>query len=169
MKTLRIVKLAAVVAAFALLAPHAASAGSSTGTLSVSATVVAKCTVANQTLGFGNWDAITYGSANLDATATISFTCTKGSSGVNVTADNGANSANASGTTRAMSDGAGNYLSYELYTDSGHSTIWNTTNKFTPSFASGTSATATVYGRVPSGQSASVGAYSDSVTMTINF
>jgi len=162
-------------AAFAVclaLAPAAAIAGSSTGTLTVNASVVAKCTVTAATLAFTNWDFVTYGAANDDASQALSFTCTKGSSSVYVTADVGANSTHATGTTRAMVSGS-NYLSYELYTDSGYSTVWNTTNSgghtFAPSFASSHSATATVYAQIPSGQDVPVGSYSDSVTMTINF
>lgn len=170
MKTLRLVKFAALVAGLAMLAPHAASAGSSTGTLSVSASVVANCTVANQTLAFGSYDPVTNLSTAATASATISVTCTKGSSSVSLAANNGLNNANATTpSTRALSDGSGDYLSYDLYTDSGYTTIWNTTNTFAPTFATSTAATETVYGRIPAGQSPKVGSYTDTVTMTVNF
>lgn len=141
--------------------------------MSVTATVVQKCSVSAPAVAFGNWDFPTFGAANDDSTQTLTFTCTKGAASVYVTADTGANGASASGTTRAMTDGASDYLSYELYTDSGHTTVWNTTNSgshtFTPSFASSHTATATVYARIPSGQDVPVGSYSDAVNVVINF
>ena len=166
-------RLAALAIACALVAPQSVHAGTSTATMTVTASVVAKCTVSAPTLAFGNWDFVTNNAANLDGTSTLSFTCTKGSSSVYVTADAGANGASASGTTRAMTDGSSHYLSYELYTDSGHTTVWNTTNSgshtFQPTFAASHSATATVYGRIPTGQDATVGSYTDSVGVVINF
>ncbi len=167
----RLVALAVVCALLA--APSSAVAGSASTSMTVTASVVAKCTVSAPTLAFGNWDFVTNGAADLDGTSTLSFTCTKGSSAVYVTADVGANTASATGTTRAMTDGSSHYLSYELYTDSGHTTVWNTTNSgghtFAPTFAASHSATTTVYGRIPTGQDATVGSYTDSVSVVINF
>jgi len=172
MKHTRLIAGAAF-AACALLIPSAAFAGSSSSSMSVTASVVAMCTVSAPALAFGNWDAVTNGSAALDATSTLTFTCTKGSSSVYVTADAGANSTHGGTTTRAMTDGSSNYLSYELYTDSGYTTVWNTTNSgghtFAPTFATSHTATATVYGQIPSGQDATVGSYADSVSVVINF
>jgi spore coat protein U-like protein len=166
-------KLVAAVVACALLAPASAIAGSSSTSMSVTSSVVAKCTVSAPTLAFGNWDFATYGAANLDGSSTLTFTCTKGAPAVYVTADTGANGASASGTTRAMTDGSSDYLSYELYTDAGHATVWNTTNSgghtFAPTFAASHTATATVYGRIPSGQDAVVGSYTDSISVVINY
>lgn len=157
-----------------------ALAGSSTGTLSVTASVAAHCTVSAPTLAFGSYDPIgANASAVLDGTTTATFTCTKKSAGVYVTADTGANPTHATGTcavatcTRAMADGSGDYLSYDLYTDSGHTVVWNTTNSgghtYQPTFDTSTTATATVYGEIPAGTQVPAGSYSDSVTMTINF
>lgn len=167
--------VAAALAALTFL-PNSAGASTASNTLSITAAVSQNCVVAAQTLAFGSYDPIVTnasGGADKTASAVLTFNCTKGSTAVYVTADQGLNHANASGTTRAMNSGS-NYLSYELYTDSGHTNVWNTTNNGTndyqPTFTSGSSATATVYGDIPKGQSPAVGAsYSDSVTMTINF
>lgn len=168
-----IIRLGGAALALTLTASGAALAGTSTGTVTVNASVVQNCTVSSPTLSFGNWDVVTYGSAPLNATATITFTCTKGATGVYVTADTGANGTHATGTTRAMTDGASDYLSYELYTDSAHTVAWNTTNSgghtFAPTFASLSTATATIYGQIPSGQNVPVGSYTDAVGVTINF
>ena len=166
--------LTALVAAAVLAIPAAAFAGTSTGTLSVNAAVAQNCLINSPTLAFGSYDPIvTNATTALQAQATATFTCTEGASSVYVTAGTGNNGSHASGTTRAMSGSGSTYLSYELYTDSGYSTIWNTTNSgghtFQPTFASSQTATATIYASVPAGQNVQVSSYSDSVTMTINF
>ena len=175
-KTASLLRFSGVLAAAALLLPVAASAGSATGTLSVSASVSQNCTIAAASLGFGSYDPIVANvSAALNASQSLTFTCTKGSTPVYVTANTGSNgnSGGACSTTRSMKSGS-NVLCYELYTDSNHTNVWNTTNNGTndyqPTFASSHTATATVYGQIPGAQDATVGAsYTDSVTMTINF
>lgn len=165
--------LPVLIAAAALATPAASLAGTSTGTLSVTASVSQNCLINSPTLAFGSYDPIvTNATTALTASATATFTCTEGASAVYVTANTGGNTGHATGTTRAMAGGSG-YLSYELYTDSGHTLVWNTTNSgghtYTPSFASSQTANATVYGSIPAGQNVPVASYSDSVTMTINF
>ena len=144
--------------------------GSSTGNASVSATIVADCTIAGSTLSFGSYDPL---GANSTAALTVSgnalsVACTRGATGVTVTLDNGLYSANASGTTRAML-GGGAYLSYELYSDAAMTTVWNTTNavSYTPTSMAATGLT--VYGSIPGGQNVSVASYTDSVIATVNF
>jgi spore coat protein U-like protein len=62
------------------------------------------------------------------------------------------------------------FLTYEIYTTAARTTVWNATN--TVSYASATMAATglPVYGRVPFGQDATVGAsYTDTITATVNF
>jgi spore coat protein U-like protein len=74
---------------------------------------------------------------------------------------------------RAMSKGA-DTLAYNLYSDSTRSTIWG---DGTGGFASVNSvptgsahgASLTVYGRIGAGQWVAPGAYSDTITVTLNF
>ncbi|MGR9085693.1 MAG: Csu type fimbrial protein [Gammaproteobacteria bacterium] len=78
---------------------------------------------------------------------------------------------------RAMSDGSGHTLDYNLYTDA---------NRVTPVWGDGTGGTGTVsgifgiglfsrnrdhdvYGRIPAGQNVNVGNYSDTITVTVNY
>ena len=96
-------------------------AASSTGTLSVTATVAKNCTVSASTLAFGSYDPIgANASSPLDGTSTATFTCTKNSTGVTVSANTGTNGGHASGScavttcTRALADGSGDYLSSDL-------------------------------------------------------
>jgi spore coat protein U-like protein len=143
---------------------------SSTGTVAVSGTIVATCSIAGSTLAFGTYDPIV---ANLSSPlaangSALSVSCTRGATGVSVQLDAGANGTHAIGTTRAMASGA-NYLSYELYTTSGLTTVWNTTNTISYAPTSMAATSLTVYGNVPGGQDAFVANYTDSVTATVNF
>lgn len=144
--------------------------GTTTGTVGVSAAIVASCSITGSTLAFGSYDPIV---ANLTAAlsasgSALSVACTRGATGVSVQLDAGTNGTHAVGTTRAMASGA-NYLSYELYTTSGLTTVWNTTNTISYAPTSMAATSLTVYGNVPGGQDAFVANYSDSVTATVNF
>jgi spore coat protein U-like protein len=146
-------------------------APTATGTESVSATVIAKCTVGASSMAFGAYDPLVANKTTaLDANGSLSVSCTRGAPGVYVTLDTGANGSHASGTTRAMASGS-NYLSYELYTTSARTLVWNATNTVSyTGITSMASATLTVYGQIPAGQDvAASSSYSDSVTATVNF
>jgi len=154
--------------------PATCLAATSPGTLTVNATVAQNCTVNSPTLAFGAYDPIVANATTaLNVSGTATFTCTEGATSVFVTADAGGNTTHASGTTRAMAGSGATFLSYELYTDSGHTTVWNAVNSgghtFAPTFAASQTATATIFGQVPAGQNVLVSAYTDAVTMTINF
>jgi spore coat protein U-like protein len=61
------------------------------------------------------------------------------------------------------------YLNYELYTDSGLTTVWNGTNTLSGT-GSGASQAVTFYGAVGSGQSAlPAAAFSDTVNLSVTF
>jgi spore coat protein U-like protein len=140
-----------------------------TASLAVSATVTGNCTISTSTVSFGSYDPVSANaSANLDSTGTITFACTKGSA---PTIGLGLGS-NVSGTTRRLTDGAGNFLAYELYSDTGRSTVWTPTGGgvVTPGAAlSKTARNQTVYGRITSNQDVPAGSYTDTIVATINF
>lgn len=80
---------------------------------------------------------------------------------------------------RVMKSGS-NTLSYNLYTDSGHNTIWDDiggagfrgdTFVFQALVSIGASreATYTIYGQIPGGQNVAAGNYSDTITATVLF
>jgi spore coat protein U domain-containing protein, fimbrial subunit CupE1/2/3/6 len=78
---------------------------------------------------------------------------------------------NASGSTRRMGDTT-NYLTYELYQDSGRTTVWNDSGAglLSPSTApSKAPRNFTVYGRVTGSQDVPAGNYNDTVVATVNF
>ncbi|HEY8322403.1 MAG TPA: spore coat U domain-containing protein [Candidatus Baltobacteraceae bacterium] len=140
-----------------------------THALAPSATVIAKCTIAGALpLAFGSYDPVVANlTTNLDvAPNALSISCTRGAPSVTVALDLGLH---ATGSTRRLLSGA-DFLTYEIYTTAARTTVWNATN--TVSYASATMAATglPVYGRVPFGQDATVGAsYTDTITATVNF
>ncbi len=142
-------------------------AGSSTTNLNVSATVTNNCTISTADLAFGAYDPIvTNASSPKDSTGTVNITCTSGAV-TNVELDTGAN---ASGSTRRMKAGS-NYLSYEIYQDSGRTTVWGSgTGKLDTGTAPNFNPRAfTAYGRITAGQDVPAGSYTDTVVATVNF
>jgi len=161
---------AAVVGLATLVADQKpASAATATANLAVTATVPTNCTIAAGTLAFGSYDPlVAQKTTALASTGTFTVSCTKGTV-YTVALDVGANSTHATGTTRAMASGT-NYLSYEIYTDSAHTTVWNTTNTMGGTSASkGTVYTMTAYGQIAAGIDAATGSYTDTVTETVTF
>lgn len=145
-------------------------ANSAAGTASVSATIVASCTMTSGTFAFGTYDPIVANNSSALSVSGPAFSvaCTRGATGVTIGLGTGNYSAQAVGTTRAMAAGT-NYLSYELYTTSGQTTVWNATNTVSYSPTSMAASNPTVYGVIPGGQDVPVSSYSDSVTATVNF
>jgi len=159
--------IAAAAALVAALAPRV-SAATATANLTVSATVTNNCTVSTNALAFGSYDpVVANAAANLDGTGTLSVACTRGATAV---LGLGAGS-NSSGSTRRLTDGAGNYLTYELYSDSGRSNVWNTGGGTFGMTAAPSRAARdyTVYGRVQGNQDVPAGTYGDTVVATVNF
>lgn len=152
----------AVAGAFCLTSTHALAA-TATSSFTVSATVNATCLINAGNLSFG-----TYTGSTVNATSSISVTCT------NTTPYNvGLNAGTASGatvTTRAMT-GTNGTLSYSLYSDSGMTTNWgNTVGTDTVSgTGNGSAQSLTVYGQIPSGQYVAPGSYSDTITATVTY
>lgn len=161
--------LIAALAAFAFVcaaATKAAFALTSTGTVAVSATVVKNCVFTNGTLTFTGYDPVgANATANLDVASTgFTVACTKGVA-YSIALDLGAN---ALGTTRRMVSGT-NFLSYEIYSDTGRTVVWNATNVVTGTAPSRAPIALTAFGRVTAAQDVPVGTYNDTVTATVTF
>jgi spore coat protein U-like protein len=132
-------------------------------TLTISASVVASCTIIATSLVFGS-----YTLSLLNATSTVTVTCTNGSVvkiGLNAGTGSGATVA-----TRKMTSNA-NTLNYSMYQDAGRSVVWgNTFGTNTVNVTgNGTSQVFTIYGQIPANQTSPIGTYSDSVTATVYF
>ena len=161
--------LAAALILGGLAAAGAAQAQSTTGSLTVNASVADNCTVSSPTLDFGSTVNVLGG--NTDASATINVTCTVGTAFFLGLGD-GLNYVN---PNRRMRIGAtASYLNYELYRESGRTSRFgdtDDTNDRVGETGQGSSADAiVVYGRIPSGQTtATVGSYTDTVGITVRW
>jgi spore coat protein U domain-containing protein, fimbrial subunit CupE1/2/3/6 len=162
-----------------VLAAAPAFAGSASTNLAVSANIANNCTISTTAIAFGAYDPlVTNAAAPLDGNGTVSIACTKGST-TTLALDLGSN---ASGSTRRMSDGSGDFLDYEAYQPPNNTpgtacsytspTVWGTSgaNLFTPAVApSKASRTYNVCGEVAAGQDLPSGAYNDTILATVNF
>lgn len=139
-----------------------------TGSLPVQASILPVCLTATATtLSFVNYTPSTQNTAQ----ATVTITCLLGTS--YTIALNAGTTSGGTITQRLLSDGAGNTLQYNIYSNSNHTTLWG--DGTTGSTMAGSGAllpqTYTAYGVMPSGQtlnSMSV-LYTDTVTITVNF
>ena len=159
----------AAVAAVSAVDGHALNAQTASASLTVSANVTKNCTITTAPVNFGSYDPVAANAAApLDGIGSVTVTCTKGA-----TAKVGLNSGgNAQGATRRMTQGAAQYLTYEIYTDTAHATIWGDTADTAldiPAAPNRNPRTFTAYGRVPAAQDATVGSYTDTVVATVNF
>jgi spore coat protein U-like protein len=113
-------------------------------------------------VSFGSYDV--FSNSNLDSTGTISINCDQFNSFEMSLSPGGGTYA-----SRSMASGA-NRLNYNLYTDAARTTVWGDGTGGTAIVtAGGTSASRTVYGRIPAKQNAFVGNYSDVVIATVEF
>ena len=157
--------MAALVAGLVGMAQSNVNAATATSSFTVSASVSANCTISAGALAFGAYDpVVANASANLDQTSTITVACTKGAS-ASVALDNGGNFSSG----RRMTDGSSNFLTYEIYSNAGRTTVWNSSAPVSYTAASKAASSLTVYGRVAGGQDVPAGSYSDTVVATITF
>ena len=148
-------------------------AGTATTTFNVTATVIKNCTISAANINFGNYDPLVANATTpLDLSSTVTVACTKGTTAT-VGLDPGLNSAFATGTTRAMTSGGGSpsFLSYDIFKDAGHTTVWGNAGAGLVSYTAASKAPValTDYGRILAGEDQPVGSYSDTVTATITF
>lgn len=159
------------VAATLAIVSVGAQAATTTDTFTVSTNVTASCSVSAGNLVFTDVDPLANASAATDGTSTVSVTCS------NTTPyDVGLSAGSATGatvTTRKMTHtDTTSTLDYALFSDTGRTTNWGNTVATDTVAGTGTGAaqTLTVYGRIASGQQAAkVGAYSDTVTVTVTY
>ena len=160
-------KLGVALAATMLLAGSQAFAGSATSQFGVSATVVSNCSISSAPIAFGSYDPLN--SSIVTAQGSVSVKCSAAAPGVTIALDNGGHSANApSGSPRAMTNGS-SFLGYDIMQPN-NTTEWGSGAGQTLAVtADGTTQTFTSNGKVPAQQNVTVGAYSDTVTATVNF
>ncbi|MEI9994815.1 MAG: spore coat U domain-containing protein [Rhizomicrobium sp.] len=151
----------------ACLGAAPAWAGQATTTLAVSATVQSSCAVSAGNLAFGNYTAAS--ATPNDVTSSISVTCTSGLA-YTVALDGGTTTTTVN--ARAMTDGATHNLTYALYTNNTHATLFGDGTLSTQT-ASGTgngaAQTISVFGRIPVSQFVTAGSYTDTVGVAVNY
>ena len=153
--------------ALGLAAPAVAQTDSDS--FNVSANVSKNCSITTTPVSFGVYDpVVANATAPLDGTGAVIVTCTKGA-GTSIDLGLGTNP---TGSTRRMTAGGGDFLTYQLYQDSGRTTVWGSGGSAGQTIAGAPSKaprTFTVFGRVPAGQDVPAGSYADTVIATINF
>ena len=154
--------------AVAVVAPVSTLADSATATIAVSATVRRNCTITTAPLAFGAYDPVVANATTpLDATATVTIACTMGTP-TTIGLDGGSN---AVASQRRLTNGSNAYMSYQMFLDSSHATVWGSD---TDQLDAGTAPSKEprafpVYGRIPAGQDVPIGPFTDSVVATVNF
>jgi len=163
--TSRLIALsAAAILAGSALCPVEAST-TRTATFLVSLTITSDCEISTNPLSFGSSGVI---QTNIAVSTTLTVTCS------NTTPYNiGLDAGTVTGSTvaaRLLSSGTAN-VSFQLYEDSGHTTVWGNTIGTNTLTGTGTGAaqSLTVYGQVPTQTTPAAGTYSSTVTMSVTF
>lgn len=119
-----------------------------------------------QPISFGSYDPMLSG--NLDTTGTLSIRCSNNTNNVSIKLDAGMGG---SFNPRTM-QGPADQLAYNLYTDASRVTVWGDGTSGTdfvlfPVLSHTVSVP--IYARTPPGQSVGVGAYADTVVVTVEW
>lgn len=155
--------------ACAVVLSQAASAATSTGVMSVNATVSSTCAVGVSTLSFPSGSSAAITAGNVDATGTVTVNCTSGSP-YTIALGPGAGTG-ATLASRKMTSGA-QLLSYSIYTTAARTTVWGdgtASSGTVTGNGNGASQLISAYGRIFSGQIATAATYSDTVNVTISY
>ncbi len=146
-----------------------ATAGTVNSSLGSSVLVTSACTVSGSALNFGN--ALNpVNAAAVDATSTLTVQCTA-TTPYTLALNAGINAGSATNFTGRLLKSGAYSLPYQLYVDSGRSSVWgNGTGSATYSgTGSGNPQSLTIYGRLPSLTGIAPGVYTDTVTVTISY
>lgn len=171
----KLIAACAASAALALATPAMATPITETGTVAVSATLTAACSIGDGTLAFGSFNSLT---AKDDGTGSAAVDNDADTGAIDYICSNGANasltisSANAAGTQLQMKHGTSDLLAYNVYVDGDADTGTQLTPGGDPYAldADGIAKSVTLYGRVP-GTTANqkLGDYADTLTLTVSY
>jgi spore coat protein U-like protein len=142
-----------------------ASAATATSTMAVTASVVAACTVSASALAFA-----AYSGTAVDGTADLTVNCTNDAPyTIGLGAGNGTDATTAARVLTGSLEGT--TMNYGLYQDAAYATVWGDTvgTDTLAGTGDGADQTIPVYGRIVAGQNGSVGTYTDSVAVTVNY
>jgi spore coat protein U-like protein len=168
--------------AAALLPASGAVKAAATTSIAVSANVSQACSISTVSgIAFGNYDPIgANATAPLNATGSVSVTCSKGAKGLTIGIDLGAQPA---GAQRQMKGAAAtSLLKYDIFQPPSAvpgtactfpgTTAWTATGAGLLTLETAPSKAARIYnvcGTIPGGQDVAVETYTDTVTATLNF
>ncbi len=161
--------IAPVTAAVMLAVAGSAQAATKNANLAVSAAVASNCFITTTPVAFADYD----GTANVDATGTVSVRCSK-NGGYTLSLNGGTGGGTI--TQRLLAGPGTEKLQYNLFTTAARDVIWGdgTTGSTQGGTGTGLGNTVawTVYGRVPlnaTNDSAGTGSYADTVTATVTY
>lgn len=129
----------------------------------------AACTVSASGVAFGTYDV--YQTSPTDSTGTITFRCGNQDKDILITISRGSSS---TFNPRTMQAG-GDVLVYNLYRDAAMTQIWGDGSGGTSAYfnrnpqPNNQDIPLTVFGRIPAGQDAAPGLYSDTVVVSIEY
>ncbi|CAI8752744.1 spore coat U domain-containing protein [Pseudomonas zeae] len=158
------------------------SASSVTGQISVNLTLTDACQVNGAGTGAGtgiNFGTLSFGSETSLFTSAIgevlssgggalSILCSSGTSPT-VTVRTGSNDGGSLGGTRALADGSGHFVPYDLYTDAGRTTLLAIDGVIPLATSTGVAQTVNIYGKALGKASLPAGAYTDTVSVELAF
>lgn len=122
----------------------------------------ATCSISTTGVNFGSYDV--FSNLSSDGVGSVSVNCDAAASySIAISSGNG------SYASRWMASGA-HQLAYNLYREASRSTVWGDgTGGSAVVNGSGTGATHTVYGRIPSRQNVHAGSYSDNIVVIVTY
>ncbi|MFK0346118.1 MULTISPECIES: spore coat U domain-containing protein [unclassified Pseudomonas] len=161
-----------------MLASQAQAA--TTGTIDSTLTLTAACQVNGSSgtsgvnfgaLDFGTRDAL-FASADAQVIGggggAISILCSAGTVPV-IRVGAGVHDGQSTGGSRALADGAGNFVPYDFYTDSGRTQVLAINGTITLPISSGTAQTVNLYGQARGKAGLPAGVYTDTVSVELSF
>jgi spore coat protein U domain-containing protein, fimbrial subunit CupE1/2/3/6 len=127
----------------------------------------ASCSISATPVVFGSYNV--FSASPVDTTGSVVYHCNGNVGALTITMTRGQSSTFA----RHLAKGNEN-LAYNLYRDAAHTVVWGdftggTGGLIDPDPLKRDDVTVTVYGRIPPLQDVSVGPYSDTVTVVVNF
>lgn len=133
----------------------------------------ASCSISAQSVGFGNYDPLA--APSTDANGQVTVTCSNLINLLLTYSVSLSSGTSGSYATRKMASGA-NRINYNLFLDPTRLIVWGDGTAGTLKVGNtylitvlGVSANHTVYGRMPARQNVPVGAYSDTITATVEY
>ncbi|MNE07509.1 Spore Coat Protein U domain protein [compost metagenome] len=157
-----------------------AQAATVTGSINSTLTLISACQVNGSSgtsglnfgaLNFGTQDAL-FVTANAQVLGggggAMSILCSAGTVPV-VKVRAGLHDGQSSGGTRALADGSGNFVPYDLYTDTGRTTLLAVDGTITLPTSTGVAQTVNLYGKAVGKAGLPAGVYSDTISVELSF